>query len=182
MTKAYLIHGLSTRDDDWFPWLEKAAKDFVDIDRLFLPELDHLDPNEWQGACDDQIDPQSGLILIAHSLGTITALRYVERHPELSDVRLLLVGAFDQSLPLYPDLDSFVTPKLDYGRIKPKVSQVTIISAVDDTIVPHQDSVKVAHQLGAKLISPAHGNHFLSSDGYTTFPLALQELSKLVKV
>ena len=24
--KAYLIHGTSTKDDDWFPWLEKAAK------------------------------------------------------------------------------------------------------------------------------------------------------------
>ena len=26
MKKAYLIHGTSTRDDDWFPWLEKAAR------------------------------------------------------------------------------------------------------------------------------------------------------------
>lgn len=180
MAKAYLIHGLSTRDDDWFPWLEKAAQEFVDIDRLFLPELDHLDPDEWQGACDDQIDPEPGMILIAHSLGTITALRYVERH-ELSDVKLLLVGAFDQSLLLYPDLDSFVTPKLDYRRVTPKISHATIISAVDDAIVPHQDSVKVANKLGAKLISPAHGDHFLASDGYTQFPLALKELQKLVK-
>lgn len=181
MPQAYLIHGLSTRDDDWFPWLEQAAKKVVKINRLYLPALDHLDPQEWQGACDDQIKPEPGMVLIAHSLGTITTLRYVERHQELADVRLLLVGAFDRPLPLYPPLDSFVEPTIDYSQIRPKVSHATIISAVDDTIVPHQDSLIVAHQLGAKLISPASGNHFLESDGYRQFPLALRELKKLVK-
>lgn len=181
MPKGYLIHGLSTRDDDWFPWLEQAASQWVTIDRLFLPELDHLDPQEWQGACDDQIKPEPGMVLIAHSLGTITALRYVERHPELSDVRLLLVGAFDRPLLLYPPLDSFVEPTINYSQIKPKVSHATVISAQDDTIVPHQDSVIVAHQLGARLLSPKTGNHFLDSDGYAKFPLALTELKRLVK-
>lgn len=181
MQKAYLIHGLSTRDDDWFPWLEQSAKDFVDIDRLFLPELDHLDPTEWQKACDAQIDAQPGITIIAHSLGTATALRYVERHDELKNVKLLLVGAFDQKLSLYPELDSFVLPKVDYGKIRPRVKKATVISAQDDAIVPHSDSVAVANHLNARLISPAHGGHFLDSDGYSRFPLALEELKKLVK-
>lgn len=181
MKTAYLIHGLSTRDDDWFPWLEQAAQDFVKVDRLYLPELNHLDPTEWQGACDDQIEPQKGLILIAHSLGTVAALRYVERHPELSDVKMLLVGAFDQPLKLYPPLDPFVQPQLDYAKIKSRLSSATIISAVDDPIVPHADSVQVAQQLSAKLVSPATGGHFLDSDGFRKFPLALKELETLVK-
>ena len=38
MKKAYLIHGTSTRDDDWFPWLEKAARPAIELDRLWLPD------------------------------------------------------------------------------------------------------------------------------------------------
>ena len=38
MKKAYLIHGTSTRDDDWFPWLEKAARPAIELDHLWLPD------------------------------------------------------------------------------------------------------------------------------------------------
>ena len=38
MKEAYLIHGTSTRDDDWFPWLEKAARPAIELDRLWLPD------------------------------------------------------------------------------------------------------------------------------------------------
>lgn len=37
ITNAYLIHGTSTRDDDWFPWLEGAAAPEIKLDRIFLP-------------------------------------------------------------------------------------------------------------------------------------------------
>ena len=34
MENAYLIHGTSTRDDDWFPWLEEEAKPIIALDRI----------------------------------------------------------------------------------------------------------------------------------------------------
>ncbi|MBB1079280.1 serine hydrolase family protein [Limosilactobacillus sp. STM2_1] len=178
MTKAYLIHGTSTRDDDWFPWLEEAAKPLIDIDRLWLPNPDWPIQSEWNQAVDKQISPHNGLILIAHSLGCITALRYIEQH-QINDARLLLVGAFDKSLPAYPQLDKFMVPAPKYQQILPKISKATIITAKDDPIAPYKNSIDIAKKIRANLIVQDHGGHFLSSDGFTTFPLALRELTKI---
>ncbi len=180
MKKAYLIHGTSTRDDDWFPWLEQAAKPNIAVDRIMLPNPFAPDPQEWADAIDQQVPAQDGVILIAHSLGCISTLRFVERH-DLHDARLLLVGAFDEPLPMYPQLNGFVQPRLDYQKVTPKVGQATVITAKDDPIAPYKGSVEVAHQLGAKLIVQATGGHFLGADGYTQFPLALKELSRITK-
>lgn len=178
MTNAYLIHGTSTRDDDWFPWLEKAAAPAIKLDRIFLPNPFAPRTTEWDAAVDQQVPADDGLILVAHSLGCVTALRFVARH-HLHDAHLLLVGAFDQGLPAYPELDEFMTPAPDYKKIKPKVSKATVITAKDDPIAPYHDSVNVAHRLGAKLIVQDTGGHFLTSDGFREFPLALKELHRL---
>ena len=180
MTKAYLIHGTSTRDDDWFPWLEQAAAPAIRLDRLWLPEPFNPQQSSWNAAVDDQIKPADGLILVAHSLGCVTALRFIERH-QIKDARLLLVGAFDQGLPAYPELDNFMQPAPDYGQIAPKVSKATVIAAKNDPIAPYKNSIQVAHHVNAKLIVQETGGHFLTSDGFTQFPLALKELQRLAE-
>lgn len=182
MTKsAYLIHGTSTKDDDWFPWLEKAAAPAIKVHRLDLPNPFNPDQEEWNQAVDSQVPAQDGLILIAHSLGCVTALRYVARH-QINQVKLILVGAFVDDLPAYPDLNSFMTPQPDFNQIKNKITAATVITAVNDPIAPYKMAVKVAHQLGAKLIVKQKGGHFLSSDGYTKFPLVFQELKRMSNV
>lgn len=178
MKNAYLIHGTSTRDDDWFPWLEAAVKPAIDLTRIWLPNPFDPLPQEWADAIDQQVPADNGVILVAHSLGCISALRFIERH-QLTDARLLLVGAFDQPLPAYPQLDSFVTPPVDYQQVTPKISKATVITAKDDPIAPYQGSVAVAHHLGVKLIVQATGGHFLDADGFKRFPLAEKELRRI---
>ncbi|MGM9906966.1 RBBP9/YdeN family alpha/beta hydrolase [Limosilactobacillus sp.] len=180
MQNAYLIHGTSTKDDDWFPWLEEACAPQINLDRISLPNPFAPQAAEWNDAVDQQVPATDGLILVAHSLGCITALRFVARH-QIHDVRLLLVGAFDKGLPTYPELDSFMIPVPDYRQITPKVSKATVITAKNDPIAPYRDSINVAHQLGAKLIVQPTGGHFLTSDGFSAFPLALKELQRLSK-
>lgn len=180
MTKAYLIHGTSTRDDDWFPWLEEAVAPAIKLDRIWLPEPFNPSPIEWAQAIDQQVPAEDGVVLVAHSLGCISALRFIERH-RINDARLLLVGAFDQPLPTYPQLDRFVTPPLQYDQVTPKVSQATVIAAQDDPIAPFTGNAQVARTLNAKFIGQATGGHFLSSDGFTTFPLAAKELQRIAK-
>lgn len=179
MKKAYLIHGTSTRDDDWFPWLEQAAQPKIQVDRLILPNPFNPDQAAWNGAVDDQIPVQDNLTIIAHSLGCVTALRFVERH-SIQNVNLILVGAFADPLPTYPDLNQFMDPRPDYQQIKSKINQATVITAQDDPIVPYQFGVAVANHLGAKLIVRPNGGHFLTSDGYSHFPLVLDELKKMI--
>lgn len=179
MTKdAYLIHGTSTKNDDWFPWLEKAAAPAITVHRLTLPNPFNPNQSDWNQALDAQIPVNKGLTLIAHSLGCVTALRFVERQP-VQQVKMILVGAFVNDLPAYPQLNAFMQPQPDFKKIKPKIAQATVITAVNDPIAPYQMAVQVAHQLGAKLIVRQTGGHFLSSDGYTEFPLVLKELRRM---
>lgn len=182
MKTAYLVHGTSTRDDDWFPWLEKAVAPKIKLDRLWLPDPFNPRPTDWDGALDDQIPHekgQSGITIVAHSLGCIASLRFVARH-DLQYVNLILVGAFAKPLPQYPQLNGFVTPALDFSKVTPKISQATVITAQDDPIAPYQYGVEVANHLGAKLIVRPTGGHFLGSDGYTEFPLVQKELTKML--
>lgn len=182
MKKAYLIHGTSTRDDDWFPWLEQAVVPAIELERLWLPKPFNPDPDEWQQAIDDQIphaDGQTGITIVAHSLGCVAALRFVERH-YLKNVNLILVGAFAQPLPNYPQLDPLL-PELDFKTVSERLNQATVITAQDDPIAPYQYSVAVANHIGAKLIVRPTGGHFLSDDGYTEFPLVKTELLKMMK-
>lgn len=180
MPTAYLIHGTSTRDADWFPWLEQAAGPEIKVVRLSLPNPYEPQQDEWNAAVDRQIPAKDGLTLIAHSLGCVTALRFVQRH-QLKDVKLLLVAAFDKPLPTYPELDAFMQPKPNYEQILPKLSQSTVITALDDPIAPWDFAADVARQLYAKLITRKHGGHFLASDGYEQFPLVLKELKQMTK-
>lgn len=69
-------------------------------------------------------------------------------------------------------------PRPDFAKIKNKFAHATVITAVDDPIAPHKMAVKVANNLGAKLVVRENGGHFLSSDGYTEFPLVLKELKR----
>lgn len=180
MKQAYLIHGTSTKDDDWFPWLEQAAKPNIQVHRLDLPNPFNPDQDEWNQAADYQIPAQDNLTLIAHSLGCVTALRYLARH-QITNANLILVGAFADPLPAYPELNYFMQPRPDLNNVKNKIKQATVITAVDDPIAPYKSAVKVAHEIGAKLVVKKAGGHFLASDGYTEFPLVLKELQRMIK-
>lgn len=180
MAKAYLIHGTSTRDDDWFPWLEKAAKPGITVDRLAMPEpfAPHL--ATWQKFLDGQLPTEPGLTIVAHSLGCITAIKFVERHPELKDVNLVLVSPFDQPLENAEGLDEFVKEPVDYKQVAPRLHKATVITAKNDWIAPFENAEQIAHGLEAKLIVNYMGGHYLAGDGFKEFPQVLDELKRVL--
>ena len=91
------------------------------------------------------------------------------------------MGPFDKGLPAYPELDEFMKDHPHYEQIFPKLTKATVITAKDDPIAPYQNSIAVANKIRAKLIVKEKGGHFLTSDGFTKFPLALKELNRLAE-
>ena len=57
--------------------------------------------------------------------------------------------------------------------------QRVVIGALDDPIVPYTYTDSLAKSLDAKMVTVAKGGHFMGSDGFTEFPLLLDELSIL---
>lgn len=53
-----------------------------------------------------------------------------------------------------------------------------IIAAIDDSIVPLAFSKELAESLDATFIPVERGHHFLGDDGFTEFPLVLEELQE----
>lgn len=184
----FVVHGTSTKDDDWFGWLEHAAAQLtppINVTRLDLPHPFAPHPQAWQKAIDRQIpvtDPTSPIVIVAHSLGCAASLRWIESHPQLTNVRLILVGSFDQPLAGYPMLDAFVTPAFQYERIRASLKACEVITAQDDPIAPSRVSQNMAESLHAQLIVRLHGGHFLSSDGYDRFPLVLKEVQRFAQL
>lgn len=178
---AFLIHGTSTKDDDWFPWLEeqaRAQRPPIRLTRLDLPTPFDPDPRQWAQAIDRQIPRDHDLVIVAHSLGCIAAIRWVERHEDARNIGLVLVGAFDRPLEGYPFLDPFVKPPVDYAKVSGKLTHPVVVTAADDPIAPFHGSLAVAERLGAHTLTYPTGGHFLASEGFTTFPDVFHELRK----
>lgn len=182
MKTAYLIHGTSLPTDDWFPWLKKMARQRLNcqLKIVALPNPFAPVPAQWDAACDRAIHTTDNVVIVAHSLGCIEALRFIEKHA-LTHVRLILVSGFDQPIYTYPQLDDFADHSFNYARdILPKVTESTVITAKDDRVVPTAYTQELARHLQADLVVESRGGHFLGADGYTQLPIVLETLAKYI--
>lgn len=169
----YLIHGYSaTPTANWFPWLKTQLNIHLnqELNILTMPDTNHPNLEAWLGACERDIASSDGITLIGHSLGCITALRFLEKQT-IKNVNLILVSGFDDKIETLPELDEFTQQPLDIQRLLPKINQITVISARDDDIVPYRHTEKLARDLDAPFILMPHGQHFIDRDGTTKLPV-----------
>jgi predicted alpha/beta hydrolase family esterase len=128
------------------------------------------------------LDIDENTIFIGHSLGCVTALLYVlERNIKIKGT--ILVSGFINENPLdkQPEvLQEFIDEPLNISKIKSLIPSRTVITAIDDDIVPTQISQNTAHELDANLLVLSSGKHFIARDGYTDFPVLLNEIQKLM--
>lgn len=184
-TNIYVVHGYtSSSQSEWFPWLKEQVKNIqVKIDIPDMPDsknphletwLDHLRKNA--------LDIDENTIFIGHSLGCVTALRYIlEKNIKIKGA--ILVSGFINENPMDEQtegLQEFVDEPLDIARIKNLIPSRIVITATDDDIVPTEATQKLAEALDSNLIILSSGKHFIARDGYTEFPVLLNEIQKLI--
>ena len=180
----FIIPGYAaTPSDHWFPWLDAYFKDKVsEVSIVEMPSPNSPDVEEWVGALDEVIGiPDENTFFVAHSLGCITLLHYLESFPEGTRIGgLILVSGFDASLPILPELDPFVQESVDFSRIKKMTSKIILITARDDSIVPYELTENLGKSLGGEVIVVDQGGHFLGSDGFASFPLVAATLERIL--
>jgi predicted alpha/beta hydrolase family esterase len=121
--------------------------------------------------------PDHDTYFVAHSLGGITVLRYLESlKPDVRIGGFVLVAGFNDRLAVHPQLDAFHRPALDCAKLERMAAHRLVIAARDDPAVPHAVSERLAAALKAGCISLDKGGHFLDSDGFVEFPLLLGQL------
>lgn len=107
------------------------------------------------------------LVIVGHSLGTRTALLYIEKF--LPHVKaLFLIAAFANRVmnvqrkggDIYPD---FFTHTIDVEKVKRQIHKSYVLHSQDDHFIAYEQGVEIAHDLGAELITFTDKDHFYSS-------------------
>ena len=180
-----LIHGLTaTKKSNWFPWLEKEIQNNLDstVKAISLPRSKIPNINKWIENLHKEVsNPNYNTVFIAHSLGCITLLKYIEALSDNITIGgVILISAFDKPLPLIPLISSFVDKPTNYQSIIPKIKQIKVIGSNNDLIVPLKYTNEVAKHLNTSLIEINKAGHFTSQDGYKKFPELYKILEEMI--
>jgi predicted alpha/beta hydrolase family esterase len=179
MKKIVIIHGYAGYPDkNWFPWLkEELESRGCKVTAPAMPHTDAPQLQEWLPCLQEVIGtPDSETYLVGHSLGCMTALRYLESLPRGSKIGgALLVAGFSRPIH-FSELNNFFATPLDYAKCKESAGTITCINSTNDEHVPWVEGEIMRDKLGAKLIALENGGHINQSAGFNELPIALEEV------
>jgi len=183
--QVYIIHGYGASPaSHWFPWLkEKLIADDHQVSVLHMPNSSDPKKEEWLETLANKIkNLDTNTYFVAHSLGSITLLNYLEQLDPLPEFGgFILVSGFSERLSSLPSLDPFTVKEVDYQKIISAANSRAVIAAKDDYIVPCELSQNFSKQLDASFYSVEKGGHFLEDDGFITFQLVYDILNNMMK-
>ena len=185
MKRVVIVHGYTGYPDkNWFPWLKEKLEE-IGV-RAEVPEMPNTNApklSEWLPHLTEAIgNPDEELVLVGHSLGCPTILRYLESLDDDYKVGgVVLVAGFAEPLPHLPELNSFTENSWDDEKIKSKSKQITIVNSTDDDAVPFFNAETVRDRFGAKLVTLEGMGHINERWGITEVPFVLDEVEELLK-
>lgn len=173
--KFLIIHGYTASPEkNWFPWLKselEALGAFVNVPTM--PDSQAPNPEKWQQRLQHlPFEVDDNTVLIGHSLGCVTALRFLQNAGQ-SVAGYVLVSGFDNEQPTLPELQQHTAEPLDYNElIEIANNRVSIISSNDEIVSP-TSSKALAEALKTQVIIEDAAGHFLDREGYTEFKTLL---------
>lgn len=180
--RVFIIHGYAANSSKhWFAWLkEELEKKAYEVDILDMPNSLNPELNSWLDTLRKHIgELNENMYIVAHSLGCISALRYIEGFSEQTRLGgVLLLSGFCESLSILPILDPFVKEALQAEKLQRIIQKALVLSAENDTIVPTILSQRLAQKINAKFIQVKQGGHFMEEEGVKKLPILLELFAK----
>lgn len=188
MKKAIVVHGWGGNPSgDWFPWLKQELEDIgYEVVVPEMPDTMHPKIDVWiaeLGKAAGSIDDET--ILIGHSIGTQTILRFVEHLP--SNIRIgkiVLVAAWLHLTNETWDEDytteiakPWVNTKINFEAVKQHCMDITFIQSDNDPYVPTSDIEVFREKLSAKIIMLKNAGHISAESGFSQ----LHEVMELIQ-
>lgn len=170
MKRATIVHCWGGNPE--YCWYQNTKKELEVLDYKVavpaMPETDEPKLKPWLKKLRETIiEPDSELVLIGHSVGCITILRYLESLEE--DIKItgvVLVAGFTDDLNYMDSIeekevlpDFFQTP-VDYEKIKSRASKFVVIHSDNDPYVELKHAEIFKDKLGAKVIIKKGMGHF----------------------
>ena len=148
-SKILIMHGWQADSgSNWFPeakvFLEKKGFEVFVPDNTggYSPKL-----SEWLGRI-EQNKPDENWILIGHSLGGVTILKYLEK-TNMPVAQTILLATPINEMKFTP-LKNFFEQGFDWEKIKQNGGKINLIYELDDQVVP----LEHGHILAGKLSAP----------------------------
>lgn len=188
-TRAVIIHGWDgSPNGNWFPWAKaELEKQGINTTVPTMPHPSHPEIGTWVQTLAEAVgEPSSEVILIGHSMGCQTIMRYLETLPAGQQVgAVILVAGFFHLTGLQTDEERaiaqpwLVTP-VDYEVIQDRAQRITVILSDNDPFVPvAENKHEFETKLGARVIVLHGKGHINEEAGITELPLLLDILAEV---
>lgn len=184
MRQIFVLHGYSASiDDHWFLDLKHQIEDeHTTVTLIPFPDSEHPDVDAWQKVLDQHIPTvDENTYFVAHSLGVITLLHFLQRHDYQKIGGMILVSGFSGPISDFSPLDAYITKsKVDTSYFHDIKKKLVYLSNNDD-LVPPKLTIQLAKEIDAPYITVPNGGHFLGREGYTTFPQVVNSLKEMLE-
>jgi uncharacterized protein len=163
MKRAVIVHCWGGEPDyAWYPWVAKHLEaDGFMVDVPAMPDPEEPQLSRWLSHLKKVIGrPDEDLVLIGHSLGCATILRYLESLPKNTKVgKVILVAAFTDQIG-HREFDSFFEKSFDFEKIRSKsIEGFFVFQSNDDPYVTEQYGIRLEEELGAELFIKNAAGH-----------------------
>ncbi|MCH4247676.1 MAG: alpha/beta hydrolase [Acinetobacter populi] len=180
----YVLHGYAASiQDHWFMDFKQSLENkYTHVDLIAFPNSQHPDAKKWQQTLDQTIAKvDEHTYFVAHSLGVITLLHFLERHQIKKVGGIILVSGFSDPIPGFPDLDEYILANQINPTHFQHAGQTYMLISDNDSIVPKAYSLAFARKLNIPYRILPNSGHFLGSDGYTQFPQLVELMQQMLK-
>lgn len=184
MKRAILIHGWSGNPENcWFPWLSgELEKNGFKVERPAMPDSDNPKIGPWVEHLAKTVGaPDAETILIGHSIGCQTILRYLQTLKEGEEIGgVFLVASWLLIRGLGGDENNTAKPwvetPIDFEKIKSHSPYFVSIFSDNDQFVPLENVERHQKLLNAKTIVEKQKGHFDDEAGVKELPVLLSEI------
>ncbi|MBN2052924.1 serine hydrolase family protein [Candidatus Woesearchaeota archaeon] len=186
MKKAYLVHGWEGNPENcWFPWLKHELEERgYTVFAPAMPDPENPRINTWVGALKKIIKPDQNTILIGHSIGCQTILRYLESiDTKIKFGGVFLVAGFVHLKGLESKEEKdiakpWLSTPINWEKVRKNSKKFVAFFSDNDVFVPVEDSKIFKEKLNAKIILEHNKGHFDDEATIKEFPSLLKEIIK----
>lgn len=188
MKTVYIIHGWGgSPNEPIHRWLKSQLeeKGF----EVVVPEMPHPDNptiEDWVSKLNEVIkNPDENTVLVGHSIGCQTILRYLEQlHSTIRVGKVILIAPWFTLSDLETDREKEIakpwisTPIIETDVIK-HTPKILAIFSDDDPVIPIEENRKIFEKrFGAEIIVENGKGHFTEEDGVVEVLSVLETILK----
>lgn len=184
MVRAFLVHGWGGGPKtDWLPWMAKQLRELGH--KVSVPKMPNTNKpvmHKWIAALALTVGtPDKETILVGHSIGCQTILRYVSILPEGQKIgKIVLVAPWIKLKSCEDEEKSVAEPweetPINWKGIRTHCKDITCFFSTNDQYVSVGEAKIFEKNLGAKIIIEKNKGHFSRGEGIVEVPSVLKAI------